>query len=409
MLEPATSPAPIGPSERITSMDALRGFAVLGILIMNVQAFSMIAAAYLNPTAYGDLDGVNGWVWILSHLFADQKFMSIFSILFGGGVVLLTEKLESAGRRSAGIHYARTLWLILFGLAHAYLFWYGDILVPYGICALLIFLFRRLPPYVLMPVGLAIFAVPTLLSSWAAWSMPMWPPEALDAMRSFWSPDAEAVAAEVSAYRGSWLDQLAYRFPQAVGLQTRAFFFIYAWRVAGLMLMGMALHKWGILAGARSRLFYTGMAAVGLATGLPLAAYGVVRNFAEGWPLEYSMFTGSGFNYWGSLLVALAYIGMMMLVCKAPLLAPITWALGAVGRMAFTNYLLQTVICTTVFYGHGLGLYGRVERVGQVLIVVIVWILVAIASVLWLRHFRFGPAEWLWRSLTYRRWQPMRH
>jgi uncharacterized protein len=120
------------------------------------------------------------------------------------------------------------------------------------------------------------------------------------------------------------------------------------------------------------------------------------------------MFIGSGFNYWGSLFVALAYIGMMMLVCKAPALAPITRTLGAVGRMAFTNYLLQTVICTTVFYGHGLGLFGRVSRVGQAVIVVVVWTLIVILSVVWLQRFRFGPVEWLWRSLTYRRLQPMR-
>jgi uncharacterized protein len=389
-------------------MDALRGFAVLGILIMNIQAFSMISAAYVNPTAFGDLTGFNRWIWILSHLFADQKFMSVFSILFGAGVVLLSGKLESAGRRSAGLHYRRTLWLILFGLAHAYLLWYGDILVAYGICALAIFLFRRLPPYVLMPVGLAVFAVPSLLSSWAAWSIPMWPPEALEAMRPFWSADAEAVAAEVAAYRGGWLEQFTYRIPQAIEVQTGGFLVLFAWRVSGLMLMGMAFHKWGILAGARSRLFYTVMTAAGLAIGLSLAAYGVVRNFAEDWVLEYSLFTGSIFNYWGSLFVALAYIGMMMLVCKAPGLAPVTRTLGAVGRMAFTNYLLQTVICTAIFYGHGLGLFGRVDRVGQALIVVAVWALVVVVSILWLRRFRFGPAEWLWRSLTYRRLQPMR-
>lgn len=389
-------------------MDALRGFAVLGILVMNIQAFSMISASYVNPTAYGDLTGFNGWIWTLSHLFADQKFMSVFSILFGAGVVLLSGKLESAGRRSAGIHYRRTFWLILFGLAHAYLLWYGDILVAYGICALAIFLFRRLPPYVLMPVGLAVFAVPTFVSLLAAWSMPMWPPEAFEGMRTFWSPDAEAVAAEVAAYRGGWLEQMEYRIPQALGLQTQAFFFIYGWRAAGLMLIGMALHKWGVLAGERSRLLYTVLMAAGLAIGLPLAAYGVVRNFTESWPVEYSLFIGSHFNYWGSLFVALAYIGMMMLVCKAPGLAPVTRTLGAVGRMAFTNYLLQTVICTTIFYGHGLGLFGRVGRVGQALIVVVVWALVVVVSVIWLRRFRFGPAEWLWRSLTYRRLQPMR-
>ena len=119
--------------ERIQSLDVLRGFAILGILIMNVQSFAMPGAAYLNPMAYGDLTGPNKWVWILSHLFADQKFMTIFSILFGAGVVLFSESAEKKLGKSAGLHYRRTFWLLLIGLFHAHIIWYGDILVSYAL------------------------------------------------------------------------------------------------------------------------------------------------------------------------------------------------------------------------------------------------------------------------------------
>ena len=121
----AKSISPIDSTDRIRSLDILRGFAILGILIMNVQSFSMIEAAYLNPTAYGDFTGVNKWIWIISHVFADNKFMSIFSMLFGAGIILMSFKIEDAGKKPAGFHYRRIFWLLLFGLVHSYLFWYG--------------------------------------------------------------------------------------------------------------------------------------------------------------------------------------------------------------------------------------------------------------------------------------------
>ena len=135
--------APAAPAQRIVAIDALRGFAVLGILIMNIQMFAMINQAYMNPSAFGSLEGAHGWVWALSHALADQKFMTIFSILYGAGIYLITRKIELKGGKSAGIHYRRTLWLLFFGLVHAYLLWHGDILVTYAVCALVIFLFRR--------------------------------------------------------------------------------------------------------------------------------------------------------------------------------------------------------------------------------------------------------------------------
>ncbi len=131
-----TVPQPVAEKERIVSIDVLRGFALLGILPMNIQYFSMISAAYDNPTAYGDLHGANYWIWLFCHVLADQKFMTIFSMLFGAGILLMTSRIEATGKPSASLHYRRMGWLILFGLAHAYLLWSGDILVAYGMCGL---------------------------------------------------------------------------------------------------------------------------------------------------------------------------------------------------------------------------------------------------------------------------------
>jgi uncharacterized protein len=137
-------------------------------------------------------------------------------------------------------------------------------------------------------------------------------------------------------------------------------------------------------------------------------AWGVHLNFAADWDLMYSFYFGTSYNFWASILVALGWVGAVMLVCKRDALRLLTSSLAAVGRMALTNYLMQTVLCTFVFYGHGLGRFGMFERWEQLVVVGGVWVLQLALSPIWLRYFRFGPAEWLWRSLSYLKPQPMR-
>ncbi|MCK4410182.1 MAG: DUF418 domain-containing protein [Candidatus Eisenbacteria sp.] len=403
-----TAAAPVTAAERIVSLDVLRGFAILGILIMNVQSFSMIGAAYLNPTAYGDLTGLNRVVWTLSHLFADMKFITIFSMLFGAGIVLFATRLESRGLRPGPVHYRRTFWLLLIGLAHGFLLWYGDILAIYALTGFIAYLFWRRSPLALLITGIAVMSVGTLLYVGAGVGIMMAPPEALEGIRDFWSPGAERVAHEVAAMRGSWTEQMSVRGPEMVSTFTVVFFMYYLWRTVGMMLIGMALFKWGVLSAERSKRFYAVTAVVGFVVGLPVIWLGVARRFADGWTLPWSFFNGSQYNYWGSAFVALAYISVVMLVVKTDVLGRLRRALAAAGRMAFTNYLMQTVICTAIFYGHGLGLFGSVERVHQILIVFAVWIFQLWFSAFWLERFRFGPAEWVWRTLTYLKPQPMK-
>ncbi len=400
---------PISSTKRIVAIDVLRGFALLGILVMNIQAFSMPFTAYFNPSVYGSLTGVNYWVWLLSHIFADQKFMTIFSLLFGAGIVLLTSRLEARGESAWKIHYRRNIWLLIFGLAHAYLLWWGDILVLYAICAFVVFWFRKLSPRWLFSLGLLSLVVPSVMVWFAGATMQYWPPEVQTEMIAGWQPDQNHIEAELAAYRGGWLDQMEARIPTSVEINTYALFFWGLWRAGGLMLAGMALYKWGIVTAKRSSRFYGVMIAVGLPVGLSLVAYGAQQNIAHSWDMAYSRF-GPGFqyNYWASLLVSGGYIGLVMLWMQWGGLAKLQIALAAVGRMALSNYFLHTLIATTIFYGHGFGLFGSVERTGQILIVLAIWIFQIIWSPIWLHYFRFGPAEWLWRSLTYWKLQPMR-
>lgn len=400
--------APTRPGQRIVALDALRGFAILGILVMNIQSFAMVFAAYQNPAAYGDLTGLNRWVWIVSHVFFDLKFMAMFAMMFGAGILLITESAARKGASPAKLHYTRNFWLLLFGLGHAYLFWSGDILAAYAVCGFIVYFFRRISPRWLVAVGIVLIGIPSLIQLLGQVSLDLMPAADYAAMRSEWAPAAAAVAEEVAAFQGGWLNQMEARVAHSLQMHTFVFFIYMGWRVAGLMLLGMALYKWGVLTGSRSPGFYARLSLVGFAVGLPLVIAGVWQNFAHDWDFAYSMFTGSQFNYWGSLPVSFGYIGLIMYIVTSGRLTHLVDRFAAVGRMALTNYFMQTLIATTLFYGHGLGWFGEVERTGQFLIVLAIWALQLIVSPIWLARFRFGPFEWLWRSLTYRRWQPLR-
>lgn len=403
------SPQPVTERERIVSIDVLRGFALLGILPMNIQGFSMIGAAYFNPTAYGDLHGANYLVWLLCHVLADEKFMTIFSMLFGAGILLMTGRVEAAGRSSMALHYRRMGWLILFGIAHSYLLWYGDILFSYGMCGLVVYLCRKLRPRTLLILGLATIAVGSIiLAGYSLWSRQWSGAELQLAREQLWMPTPQMIARELVAYRGSWTAQMSRRVPDSLQMESVFFAAATFWRAGGLMLVGMGLFKLGVFSGKLPDRPYQRMIAVALLIGIPVTLYGTYSDFATGWDFRYSFFVGAQFNYWASLLVSLGWVGAVMLASKAKAFLSLTRRLAAVGRMAFSNYILDSVLCTTIFYGHGFGLFGKVERMGQFAIVLAIWTIQLAVSPIWLRYFFFGPLEWLWRSLTYLRWEPLR-
>ena len=175
-----------------------------------------------------------------------------------------------------------------------------------------------------------------------------------------------------------------------------------------MMLLGMALFKWKVLSAELPQRFYLRLGLSGFLLGILLCTTGVVLNFKNGWSMEYSMFLGTQFNYLGSVAMALAYIALVMAAINSKHFARCKTTFSAVGRMAFTNYILMSLICTFLFYGHGLGWFGSVERTYQALIVLGVWALLLLISPWWLKRFRYGPLEAFWRSLTYGRWQALK-
>jgi len=397
---------PTPPSKRITSLDALRGFALLGILLINVWVFSMPEQTLLNPNVYadaavyGELSGADYWVWFAGHVFAQSKFITIFSALFGAGVLLFVESKEEKGQNAVRLHLRRTAVLIAVGLLHAYLLWYGDILVAYGLTGIFLLYVRDFDARRLAGLSAVFLLFLPVVELFTAVSI------GGDAIAGQWLPAEAALRQQVATYRGGWLDQMSHRVGSSFQRQTTGFVGQSFWRIGGVMLLGMALYRWGVLTDERSTAFYRRLVAGGV-VGVGIVVAGVAYVEANDWSADAALFWRQ-FNYVGSLLVAGGYVGAVTLFVRRRGEGIVTRALAAVGRTAFTNYLLQTVIATTVFYGHGLGLFGSVTRVEQYAIVAAIWAVQVPLSVLWLRYFRFGPVEWAWRTLTYGEAQPMR-
>ncbi|MCR9245421.1 MAG: DUF418 domain-containing protein [bacterium] len=399
---PPVNAAPVVAADRIRSIDVLRGFALLGVLAMNMQAFAEVFAVYMNPYALGDISNFEFGIWTVHRVLADQKFMTIFSMLFGAGIVLMTERAKARTGKAAGLHYRRMLWLALFGFGHATLLWTGDILFFYGMVGMVAFLLRRVWLWLQVVLALLAFALPAVVFSF----LDQMPPEELADLAEMWSPSADYIASTRETMRGPWFDQVAFRLGEWSGML--GFLVLFGWRIFANMLLGMVLFRTGVFAAQRSARFYGTLIVAGFVIGLPLCAYGVYDHVACDWDLVRSMGVGSLFNYTGSLFVAFGWIGLVMLICRRGALPGLRERFAAVGQMAFTNYILHSVISTTIYNGHGFGLFGQVSRAWQVVIVLAIFGLQLWYSPIWLRRFRFGPLEWCWRALAYWQLPPMR-
>lgn len=392
-------------AERLGKLDELRGLAVLGILVMNIQSFAMVMSAYINPTAAGGTDPLNMGVWAFGQVFADQKFMTLFSLLYGAGVFLFSSRIAARGNDPTGLFFRRSCWLLFFGLIHGYMLWYGDILFSYALAGFVAFLLRKQSPVALMVIGAIGILVPFVLFMGIGGLVSLAPPESMAKEMEKWQPTAAFLAEQKAIYGGTWLEQSPGRIKKTFEMQILGFPLFIFWRSCGLMLWGIALMKWDVLTGKRSRAFYKRMIAFGLPIGLAFGIVGLWVHVRFNFDLAMSKFIGRQFNYFGSLFLTAAYIAMVMLSRSNRF----TQLLASAGRMAFTNYLGQTVICMMIFYGTGLGLFGELDRFQQFLIVIAICLFQLFSSDIWLKHFRFGPMEWLWRCLTYRKWQPLKH
>jgi uncharacterized protein len=422
---------PTGRGERISSIDVVRGVALLGILLANVTSFGLPEWAYSIPlgTPLPVFEGphatVNTVVWFARWFVMEGKMRGLFSMLFGAGVVLLTSRAEQrgAGDRVADIFLRRNMWLVLFGVLHAYFVWFGDILYFYGLTALL-FLYpcRHLRARTLIVAGIAVLCVnivgpfngAALLKDEAlsrAAAAPTAKPAdiaAWNARQEEWKPPRTAIEQDLAATRAGYLSDQRKDVPNVVAFERDLFYAIGFCDMLGMMLLGMGLFKTGFLPGRRSARTYAVTALVFWAISASVVGVGTWKAYASGFdllttdrwlflPLDLGRATGS-----------IAIAATTLLVLKLGVLRGLTRRLAAVGQMALSNYLLTSVLCKFIFVWGPWKLYGALEYYQLYFVVAAVWCVNLLWSPIWLRRYEFGPAEWLWRSLTYWKRQPMR-
>jgi len=407
--------APVAPSQRIQIIDILRGFAIFGILLVNMALFNhAIYAAALNLVNPANaLDQLARWGITF---FAEGKFYSIFAFLFGLGLAIQYRRAQEHGTGFVPFFLRRMGVLLGIGLIHAYLFWIGDILTLYALLGAVLLLFRNCHPKTLLIWAIVFLIIPLLING-ALFGL-----VALGRL----SPDGAAVVDTALAEQQRTYQTLSAQVDQVYASGTFAEItrqrvqdmnFIYftwpfmAFNVLAMMLLGLyagarrifddipgqlpfihTLWRWGLIVGVIGNLTYV--------------IAGQVANRSDPSPQLLLALVGQTF---GASALALFYMTSLVLLTQTATWERRLWPLASVGRMAISNYLLQTIICTTLFYGYGLGFYGRIGDAGGVLLTIAIYALQILLSVWWLHHFRFGPVEWLWRSLTYGERQPMRY
>jgi uncharacterized protein len=429
--------APVADEQRIRLVDALRGVAVLGILMMNIPIFAM--PEYFSESFRSDPGNVNFWVNAVVTVFFEGKMRALFGMLFGAGVLLFVTKKERAGASVTGRYYQRMGWLIFFGLLHAHVvLWLGDILYLYGVCGLLVYLFRNVnPKYLVLGVPLVAvldFTSGTLFyrqirearigyvdakASEAA-GRPL--TDAQTAALSAWRdielrliPNRDDVKENTRKMKSDYATVASHVRPQAFRFETM-FLPIMLWDSLALMLLGLALYRWGFLTGTWTDRDYWRVLGVGYGLGLPL----VIFSFYHGYRVSPNLDAALALMLttpvpWINaiypvqrILLVMAHASTLILMYKAGVFTGLFRRLEAVGQMAMTNYVTQSIICTLVFFGYGLNWFAELEFYQLFFVVGAIWAIQILVSPVWLRAFHFGPFEWLWRSLTYRRLQPFR-
>ena len=406
---------------RIAQIDVLRGFAVLGVYWIGAGAFGLPYGANALPTLIGDPSTLNLAIWASTEVYMEGAMRGVFSMLFGASALIFLDqaRLDTEGVPLVERFYRRNLSLMVFGLVHAYLLlWPHDVLYAYGLLGMFIFPLRRTPTLALFLAGVALQAVADAEVDWGlvlGWlrGLPPTPEAALAAA----SPQESArflnwmrmqMLQDIQTYRSGYLDIFSAQVAEVAAQQSTVFYKRHLYEIGGMMLIGMALYRWGVLSGRCRTGLYFALAVLGLGLGGWLRGADIYAVWSQGFdPLTLAQLEEGDLDL-GRLPVALGHVGLIGLLCKWGRAAWLTRPLAATGRLALTNYLSQTVFSIILFYGLGFGLFAILERWQLALICLGVWAFQIGFSVLWLRRFRYGPLEWLWRSLIYGRAQPMR-
>jgi len=373
----ADAPAPTGATARITNLDTVRGVATLGILVMNAVSFALPEAAYFNLEAAGRQTLLDWVIGVAGEIFVDQKTMALFSMLFGAGIALFADRAAQKHPRPVALSLWRNALLLGIGILHG-LLWEGDVLRIYAVCAPFLILVRNRSPRALATAGAALVVGTAAIAAIAQTQIPT----DGDGLGTYWFVDGGPIG-------------------DTAGIFLLSDFFF---RAAGMMLIGVAAYRVGIIQGTRPPSYYRRMALGGLAIGLPLAAIGVAVQLATGFSPRIALI-GEAPNTLATIPLAFGYLGLITLWNQRAT----TWLherVRAVGRMALTNYLIHSLAGILLF--RVILDRGDATRTGVAVFVLFTWVVQAAVSKPWLNRHRFGPAEWAWRRLTYMQLPPFR-
>jgi uncharacterized protein len=425
-----TSLSPVETGDRITALDIMRGIVLCGILLMNINGFGL-AHAYGDPTIAGGATGWNLYTWITTNMFFEGTMRGLFSLLFGVGMFILLDRMDKrhAGIKGADIYFRRLTWLLLFGVLHAYLLiWSGEILFNYALMGFLVYSFRRLAPKTLMIITLVLFSIGSfwnymeykgkveMLEMVEKATIMKAEGKELDRDMKGAIKEWEKVQDDRSpetinfhneSMRKGYFDVVAFNAPAVFEWKTYGPYRYDLWDVLSMMLLGIALFKWNILSGEKPVGFYVIMVVFGYAIGLTVNYFETTHIINNNF--SYISFYETNPTYdLGRVSVSMGHIGLIMLFSKLNVLHSLKYAISCIGKMALTNYLSHSVICMIIFTGVGFGMFGKLQRYELLYVVFGIWIFQLIISPIWLKYFHYGPAEWLWRRLSYLQKPPFR-
>jgi uncharacterized protein len=423
--------APVSASERISSIDVLRGTALLGIAIMNIIFSGLPMAADWNPKVSGGATGPNLAAFFLQYVLFDGKFRGIFSIMFGASSYYLVSRAVSrgAGIQAAEVYYRRNLWLLVFGMVHAYLIWHGDILYPYALLGLVLFpLHKARPKWLLVAAGVSVLMMSgyQIIGGFRVQNTHRLAMEAekltkehktltdeqkkaqteWERQRKYFNPSKDDLKKEHEMYSGNYFHLVAKRAAMVKEWHS-APFYLFGWDMFTMMMVGIAFAKTGVLSASRSTKFYTTMMLCAYAIGLPIGSMAAYLAYKQGFEPLQTVFVFTTYQM-ARIAMTLGHMSVLLLICKAGLFAGMQRRLAAVGQMAFSNYIAHSLVYGFVFYGYGFNLFDKLQRYQLYYAVLGMWAVSLVVSPIWIARYRFGPLEWCWRSLTYWKRQPMR-
>ncbi len=418
--------APATPTERIEAIDTIRGVALLGILIINILAFGLPFRAVFDPTVDGSTTGADFAAYFAMGFVFEGAMRALFSMLFGAGIAMV-----AASGKGAAIHYRRQLLLLGFGVIDAFvLLWMGDILVPYALAGMVLYFARDWQPQRLFVAAGVVFAYLAIVYGTFFVMLTVLPDQAeavqvrLDAgepvsvderaMLDDWralevnvEPTPSLLERERLRFQGTYWQSVVANAGEVIGLYVFALPYFVIWDAIGCMLLGMALYKVGFLTGQRSQRFYVVTAGLGFGIGLAVNGFEMAMKIATDYAYEWVSGASVPTNDLGRVCMALGFVSAVMVANARGYLGKLRRGLAAVGRMALSNYILQSIFGIVIFHDMGFGLWGDLDRHQLYYVVFGQWAVMIAFSVWWLDRYRFGPLEWLWRTLTYGRQQPM--